>query len=145
MKRYKFTQHIPAFITGVEPKKYDFNSTNELLETELFQRFADYRFEVYEENGQPSSIMIYHRGNSTPNCFGNISVNEVKIIDESVKMPTNNPFESNVTGGELDMIKRIMNKPHIHVTQEDMEQTANQIGEGVVPDARTPEQMLGLL
>lgn len=143
MKRYKFTQHIPAFVTGIQPKKYDFNSANELLETELFQQFEDSRFEVYEENGLPSAIMIYHRGSSTPHRFGHISINEIAPITESVKRSTNQA--PTAYKGELSLIEQIMNKPHIHITDADMEQHANMIGEGRVSDDRTPEQLLGLL
>lgn len=144
MYRYKFTQHIPQGL-GIVPKSYDFNTVNELVETDLFQTFQTSRFEIYEENGQPTKMMIYLNDARTPSVFGYITVNQVYIA-ESVKPATKNPFDSNMSHRELDMIKFIMNKPHIHISQDDLEQQANFSSSHDQPQiSLTPEQRLGLL
>ncbi len=54
MKKNKFIQHIPGFVSGVEPKIFEFNTTKELLAYELLDSQAkeDPYFFKYVKSGK---------------------------------------------------------------------------------------------
>lgn len=149
MKKFTFTQHIPLSVRGqIEPKSYDFDDFNELVNTPLFQKFHGKEF---MKEGKELFIV----GNNTKRIFGYITENTSEYSNQRSPIITENAFgweppkrnhkQKPMSGSELDLIENILSQPHITITDRDMEDQANFIGDGGVEDERTPEQKLGLL
>jgi hypothetical protein len=137
MKKYKFTQHVPT-IVGITPKRFDFNDFNDLLETELFQKFTGDTFLVQENS-------IIRISGSGKHLFGTYELNEITISPSTHKSKEFDPFKNLGNKTEIDLIESIMKKPPIHIDPKELEEQSNSLGESSMKDDRTPEEQLGIL